>query len=61
MIDFLPGVASYENNVAVDFSTSGDHVRMVVTLERMHSEQFTEMQKEGFTSQLTKLDARFAQ
>ncbi|HMY15285.1 MAG TPA: SRPBCC domain-containing protein [Polyangium sp.] len=61
VIDFLPGVASYENNIAVDFSTSGDHVRMVVTLERMHSQQFTEMQKEGFTSQLTKLDARFAQ
>lgn len=61
VIDFIPGVASYENKIVVDFSTIGDRVRMVVTLERMHSDQFTEMQKEGFTSQLTKLDARFSQ
>ena len=38
----------------------GDSVRMVVTLDAMHSDEFTKMQKEGFTSQLTKLDKRFA-
>jgi hypothetical protein len=32
---------------------------MVVTLEQMHNEQFTQMQLAGFTSQLTKLDGRF--
>lgn len=60
VIDFLPGVAAYESDIAVDFSVQGDRVRMVVTLEGMHSEQFTKMQEEGFTSQLTKLDTRFA-
>jgi uncharacterized protein YndB with AHSA1/START domain len=59
VIDFLPGVAAYENNIAVDFLATGDSVRMVVTLDRMHSDEFTEMQQEGFTSQLTKLDERF--
>jgi uncharacterized protein YndB with AHSA1/START domain len=59
VIDFLPGVASYESNIVVDFSASGGSVRMVVTLDAMHSDEFTKMQKEGFTSQLTKLDARF--
>ena len=58
-IDFLPGVAPYENDIVVDFSVVGDSVRMVVTLSPMHSPQFSEMQKEGFTSQLTKLDGRF--
>lgn len=33
---------------------------MVVTLDGMHSDEFTKMQEEGFTSQLTKLDQRFA-
>ena len=60
VIDFLPGVAAYENNIAVDFTSAGDSVRMVVTLDAMHSDEFTKRQKEGFTSQLTKLDKRFA-
>ncbi len=33
---------------------------MVVTLDAMHDDEFTRMQKEGFTSQHTKLDERFA-
>jgi hypothetical protein len=60
VIDFLPGVATYESNIAVDLASTGDSVRMVVTLDAMHSDKFTKMQKEGFTSQLTKLDERFA-
>lgn len=60
VIDFLPGVATYESKIAVDFLPSGDGVRMVVMLDAMHSEEFTKMQQEGFTSQLTKLDSRFA-
>lgn len=59
VIDFLPGVATYESEIAVDFFPSGDGVRMVVTLDAMHDDEFTKMQKDGFTSQLTKLDARF--
>jgi uncharacterized protein YndB with AHSA1/START domain len=59
LIDFLPGVATYESNIAVDFSLIGDSVRMLVTLDAMHDDEFTKMQKDGFTSQLTKLDARF--
>jgi uncharacterized protein YndB with AHSA1/START domain len=59
VIDFLPGVATYESNIAVDFVSIGSSVRMVVTLDAMHSDEFTEMQREGFTSQLTKLDERF--
>jgi uncharacterized protein YndB with AHSA1/START domain len=59
VIDFLPGVAAYESDIAVDFIVTGDKVRMVVTLDGMHSPEFSKMQKEGFASQLTKLDERF--
>jgi uncharacterized protein YndB with AHSA1/START domain len=59
VIDFLPGVAAYESVIAVELAQQGDRVRMVVTLQGMHSEEFTRMQEEGFTSQLTKLDTRF--
>lgn len=59
VIDFLPGVAPYESRIQVDFQANGDRVRMVVTLDGMHNEEFTQMQLEGFTSQLTKLDSRF--
>jgi uncharacterized protein YndB with AHSA1/START domain len=59
VIDFIPHVATYESQIAVDFKVAGDHVRMVVTLDAMHTDEMTRMQEEGFTSQLTKLDSRF--
>ena len=59
VIDFIPGVASYESHIAVDFAVEGGQVRMSVTLDAMHSEAMTRMQEQGFTSQLSKLDARF--
>ncbi|NUQ74370.1 MAG: SRPBCC domain-containing protein [Polyangiaceae bacterium] len=59
MIDFIPGVTPYESTMIVEFFPSGDSVRMVVTLEPMHTDEFSKMQSMGFTSQLTKLDKRF--
>ena len=60
VIDFLPGVEPYESTMFVELFPTGDSVRMVVTLTPMHTEVFTNMQIEGFTSQLTKLDRRFS-
>jgi uncharacterized protein YndB with AHSA1/START domain len=59
VIDFLPGVAAYESTMVVEFFPSGDRVRMVITGDPMHTEEFTNMAKEGLTSQLRKLTARF--
>jgi uncharacterized protein YndB with AHSA1/START domain len=59
VIDFIPGVAAYENDIAVAFFAVGGSVRMVLELAAMHTDEFTRMQEEGFTSQLTKLDERF--
>jgi uncharacterized protein YndB with AHSA1/START domain len=60
VIDFLPGVKPYESTMVVEFFPSGGSVRMVVTLDLMHTEEFTKMATIGFTSQLGKLDRRFA-
>ena len=59
VIDFLPGVATYEADIAVELIADGDRVRMVVTFDGMHNDEFSKMQRDGFTSQLTKLDERF--
>jgi uncharacterized protein YndB with AHSA1/START domain len=59
VIDFIPNVATYESTITVDLFSAGDSVRMLVTLDAMHSEELSKMQQEGFTSQLTKLDKRF--
>jgi uncharacterized protein YndB with AHSA1/START domain len=59
LIDFLPGVKPYESTMVMELFPSGNSVRMVVTLSPMHNPEFTQMQREGFTSQLTKLEQRF--
>ena len=59
VIDFLPGVKPYESTMAVEFFPSGQSVRMVVTLDPMHDDEFTRMSIAGFTSQVGKLDRRF--
>lgn len=61
VIDFLPGVKPYESTIVMEVFPKGTSVRVVVTLSAMHNPEFTAMQKEGFTSQLTKLDKRFGQ
>jgi uncharacterized protein YndB with AHSA1/START domain len=59
MMDFLPGVEPYEGTLMVDFFPSGECVRMVVTLNQMHDEEFTRMAAEGLASQFRNLDKLF--
>lgn len=60
VIDFLPGVKPYDSTMIVQFIPApGDRTRMIVTLSPMHNPEFSEMQKQGFTSQLSKLDKRY--
>ena len=60
VIDFLPTITPYESTIMTEFFPSGDSVRMVITLQPMHSDDFTRMSLRGWTSQLAKLDERFA-
>ena len=59
VIDFIAGVKPYDSTIVVEFFPAGESVRMVVTLEPMHNEEFTKMSTMGFASQLRKLDRRF--
>ncbi|MCA9622762.1 MAG: SRPBCC domain-containing protein [Myxococcales bacterium] len=55
VIDFLPGVAPYDNDIEVTFHQEGDRARMVVTIQPHFSAEFTKMAVAGFESQLEKL------
>jgi len=60
MMDFVPGVAPYETTMRVEFFPAGECVRMVLTVNTTaHSEEWTRLSREGFESQLGKLDKRF--
>jgi uncharacterized protein YndB with AHSA1/START domain len=61
VIDFLSGVTPYESTIMTEFFPSGDSVRMVITLQPMHSDDFTRMSLRGWKGQLAKLDKRFRQ
>ncbi|MBN8470317.1 SRPBCC domain-containing protein [Corallococcus exiguus] len=58
-VDFIPGVAPYTVASVVEFQVSGDTVRMTVTIDTMHSEEWTKRTSMGWKSQLNKLDKRF--
>lgn len=60
MIDFIPGLKPYENNILVEFIPEGSSVRMVVAIDRHPDEEWTSRAAAGFESQLTKLPAALA-
>ncbi len=57
LVDFIPGVAPYAASVAVEFHPTAQGVRMVLTLDAMHDERWTEMARRGWGSQLGRLAA----
>lgn len=59
-IDFIPGVAPYDNDILVQFIAEGAQVRMVVEIEPHRDEHWTRQSVLGFESQLTKVPAVLA-
>jgi len=55
MADFIPNVKPYEMAMTVDFGTTPEGVRMVLTLDAMHDEQWTKLAVMGWESELGKL------
>lgn len=53
--DFIPGVAPYEVGTAVELSRVADGVKVVVTLDRMHDEVWTQRAATGWQQELGKL------
>jgi uncharacterized protein YndB with AHSA1/START domain len=60
LIDFVPGVPAYHTNACVEFFPQGKRVRMVITLDPHHDEEWTARAKMGWESQLTKVPAALA-
>lgn len=60
LIDFIPGVSPYENRSRVEFFAEEESVRMVITVDEYHNEEWTRLATMGWESQLTKLPAALA-
>ena len=53
--DFIPNVQPYEAATVVELEASVEGVRMVLTLDAMHDEHWTQMAVMGWKSELDKL------
>ena len=60
VIDFIPGVAPYDNNIVVEFSEHGATAGMTVTIEAHIDDEWTKRSAMGFESQLRKVPAALA-
>jgi uncharacterized protein YndB with AHSA1/START domain len=60
LADFIPGVEPYDVATDVRFERTRDGVRMTVTFDAMHSDEWTTRASMGWDSQLAKLDALLA-
>ena len=64
LADFIPGVEPYDVATVVEFHPMSDGVRMVLTFDAMHSDEWTERATMGWEGELGKLaavlDARLA-
>lgn len=57
LVDFVPGVTAYDVGTLLELSAEGDRVRMRLTLDPMHSPEWTQRAVMGWESELGKLEA----
>jgi uncharacterized protein YndB with AHSA1/START domain len=55
LVDFVPGVKPYENGMVVELHESPQGVRVVLTIEAMHDEEWTKRMVMGWEMELGKL------
>jgi len=55
MADFIPGVKPYDVETTVALETSPQGVRMILTLDAMHDDHWTQLAVMGWESELDKL------
>jgi uncharacterized protein YndB with AHSA1/START domain len=55
LVDFIPGVASYEVAMVVELYETAGGVRMLLTIDRMHDEVWTQRAVAGWEMELAKL------
>lgn len=54
-VDFIPGVPEYEVGITVEMNATDTGTSLVVTIDRMHDDHWTEMALKGWDSQLENL------
>lgn len=59
-IDFVPGVEAYDTETVVALEPAENGVKMTITLDPMHNEEWTQRAVGGWGSQLGKLAVVFA-
>ena len=60
LADFIPGVEPYDVATVVELQPMGQDVRMILTVDAMHSDEWTDRAVMGWNSELGKLDAPMA-
>ena len=53
--DFIPGVEPYDVATTVELEAAADGVRLVLTIDAMHDEHWTQMAVMGWEGELDKL------
>ena len=56
LADFIPGVTPYEVGAVIDFHAVPGGVRVTVTEDAMHNEEWTKMSEMGMSSSLDRLE-----
>jgi uncharacterized protein YndB with AHSA1/START domain len=54
-VDFVPGVEPYDTGVVLELETTKEGVRLVLTIDAMHDEEWTQRAVMGWESELGKL------
>jgi uncharacterized protein YndB with AHSA1/START domain len=60
-VDFIPGIDPYNVATKVELFPQGDSVRMVMTFDRMHADEWTQRAVMGWEQELGKLGRALAQ
>jgi uncharacterized protein YndB with AHSA1/START domain len=61
LVDFVPGVEPYQFSTTVDLDASGDGVKVTMTVEAMHDEEWTQRLLVGRANELDNLAQAVAQ
>ncbi len=56
LTDFIPGVEPYDVATVVELHAMSDEVRLVLTIDAMHNDEWTDRAVMGWKSELGKLD-----
>jgi hypothetical protein len=60
LADFIPGVDPYDVAIVVELQPNADGVRMTLTFDAMHNDEWTKLATMGWESELEKLSAALA-